>query len=271
MSRGDLSPLRDILDREAGSGRTLDLWWRDDDATRHTPALDRLLGLAEATGCPVAIAAIPTRIETSLRARLAGERAVALLVHGLTHANHAAPGEKPAEFGAGRPAEAALADLRRAADLVPTALGLEAVPIFVPPWNRIAPDIAASLPGLGFRGLSAFGAPVRPPSGEPLRRIDSHLDPVDWRGSRSLVDPHRLAEQARTAIARGTTALGLLTHHLVFDEALWRFTASFLEMAARHPAIRLRRVADLLEPPSSECRMPPLREKQPLAEPEFAL
>ena len=34
--------LVDELDRWAGAGRTLDLWWRDDDAARLTPALHRL-------------------------------------------------------------------------------------------------------------------------------------------------------------------------------------------------------------------------------------
>ena len=33
------------LDRWKAAGRAATLWWRDDDATRPTPALDRLLAL----------------------------------------------------------------------------------------------------------------------------------------------------------------------------------------------------------------------------------
>ena len=36
----------DELARWSDAGREVELWWRDDDAARPTPALDRLLRLA---------------------------------------------------------------------------------------------------------------------------------------------------------------------------------------------------------------------------------
>lgn len=256
MSRDVLRTVRDRLDRLADEGRSVDLWWRDDDAVAHTPALDRLLGLAASSGCPVAIAAIPARTEASLVDRLRDEPGATVLTHGFSHANYAPAGEKPAELGPHRPNAEIAAELREGAAFARAAFGARSLPVLVPPWNRIAPGQEAALPDLGFRALSGFGKPVRGvPGARGFRRIDTHLDPVAWRGDRSLVPPETLGVFARAAILGGTTALGLLTHHLAFDEALWRFLESFLEEMSRHPAVRFRRIDDLLEPDatSSSC------------------
>ena len=63
-SYDDLEPLlwRDLtweLDAWATAGQTATLWWRDDDATRPTPALARLRQLAQDNGIPVALAVVP--------------------------------------------------------------------------------------------------------------------------------------------------------------------------------------------------------------------
>ena len=52
------------LDLWQSAGRTATFWWRDDDAIAWTPALERLLELAEDT--PIAIAVIPGNAETGL-------------------------------------------------------------------------------------------------------------------------------------------------------------------------------------------------------------
>ncbi|WP_375461817.1 polysaccharide deacetylase [uncultured Enterovirga sp.] len=255
MNRTVSSPLWDILDRCGSEGRVLDLWWRDDDAVSHTPALDRLLGLAATSGCPVSIAAIPARVQPSLVDRLAEETAVTVLTHGLAHTNHASAGEKPAEFGAHRSQAAAEAELGAALALTGRLFGGKAAPVLVPPWNRIAPAHSERLPRLGYLALSGFGSPIqRRPVRNGTQRVDTHLDPVAWRVDRSLVPVEHLARAAETALASGTTALGLLTHHLMFDEALWRFVESFLDEAARHPAIRFRSVTDVITLSGSSSR-----------------
>ena len=48
--------LRGECDRLADAGRTVDLWWRDDDAACDTPALARLLRLSRAARAPIALA-----------------------------------------------------------------------------------------------------------------------------------------------------------------------------------------------------------------------
>ncbi len=151
----DLNPLIDALARATDEGRTTLLWWRDDDAVAHTPALDRLLALAARTGWPMALAAVPARAAPSLAARLADEARVDLLVHGLAHANHAPIEAKTAEFGPHRPLAALKADAAEALLLATARLGPRLLPVLVPPWNRIAPAFPEVLPALGYRGLSA--------------------------------------------------------------------------------------------------------------------
>ena len=67
------------LDRWTDEDQTATLWWCDDDAIAETPALNRLLRLAEET--PLAIAAIPAHTKPSLRAATAQLKNIRLLQH----------------------------------------------------------------------------------------------------------------------------------------------------------------------------------------------
>lgn len=233
------------LDAAGERNITIPLLWRDDDAVTATPALDRLLGLAKAHAVALLLAAIPAGIEPALARRLERAPDVSVAVHGLAHRNHAPPGAKPAEFGADRPLAECVADaaagLRIARERVPDA---HLLPIFVPPWNRFAPALAAALPDLGYRGLSAVpGPPIR-----GLCRVDATLDPIAWRGSRSLRDPETMiGSLAEDITRRPERPIGLLTHHLVHDEAVWDFVDALLTMLLKHPAVEVlhpRRVFD---------------------------
>ncbi len=230
------APLRDALDRAGHTGRRVDLWWRDDDAIAATLALDRLLALSP--GSPILIAAIPARTEASLGHRLAEAPGVSLAVHGLAHDNHAPPGMKAAEFGAHRPLAVLHQEAAEALRIARERLPLERLlPVFVPPWNRLADELARDLPRLGYRGLSAAGGPAI----AGLARAEATLDVIDWRGSRSLRDPSAIIETLLAhAGAEAPDPLGLLTHHLAHDEAVWEFLGQLLPLLAGHPAVRLR-------------------------------
>ena len=225
------------LDSVAARGGRVPLFWRDDDAIAASPELDRLVGLAEAHGIPLLLAAIPSGIEPSLQRRLETAPGVRVAIHGLAHSNHAPPGEKPAEFGAHRPLDIRIAEAAAGLRIARARLAEATVlPVFVPPWNRLAPDLAAALPDLGYCGLSAVPGPPVP----GLRRLDATLDPIDWRGTRSLRDPEALLTGVADAIVRAPEQpVGLLTHHRVHDDALWSFVAALIAHLVRHPAIQL--------------------------------
>jgi peptidoglycan/xylan/chitin deacetylase (PgdA/CDA1 family) len=234
MSSAELSALRAEFDRHLAEGRSFDFWWRDDDAVADGGALDRLIALTRSTNLPLSLAAIPARLERSLVDRVREEDGVTILVHGWQHANHAAFDERKAEFGRHRPVPEMMREARQALLAIHDAFGARALPVFVPPWNRVSPELARRLPELGYRAISAFGQAAG--HGE-IARIDTHLDPVEWRGSRGLAPAASLVAMIRRAAARGSDTIGLLTHHLVHDAALWRFCEELATLVADHPAI----------------------------------
>lgn len=240
---GAFHHLRAVLDKAAEAGRRVPLWWRDDDAVAATPALDRLLALA--AGRPIMIAVIPAGAEPSLGRRLEEERGVTLAVHGLAHANHAPPGQKAAEFGPHRPLSVLRRDAGEALRLARERLPEDRLlPVFVPPWNRIAPALAAELPGLGYTGVSTAGG--KPVAG--LFRADADLDVIDWRGTRSLRDPETLLAAIADHAAGGSDRpLGLLTHHLAHDEAVWSFLDELMPLLT-HPSVLWHDPCDLFRP-----------------------
>ena len=246
MSAAAVKAVRAEFDRLADEGRNIAFWWRDDDAVEDSPALDRLLATTAAMERSVSLAVIPERAGLSLAERVRREDGVTILVHGWRHANHANETGRKAEFGPHRPDVDMAGEAADGLDRITRLFGPRALPVFVPPWNRIAPEFARHLSALGYRALSCFGEAGRAAGG--IERIDTHLDPIDWRGTRSLTEPEALAAMTRRAITRGTEAIGFLTHHLVFDEALWSFGARMAELACDHPAIRPVGLAELLPP-----------------------
>ena len=242
------------LDAWGAAGRTATLWWRDDDATRPTPALERLLDIAGQHAAPLALAVIPAPAVPELAQRLAGGT-VSVLQHGFAHRSHAGPGEKKTELGAQRPTTAVLAELAegraRLAGLF-AAAAVPVLPVLVPPWNRIAGPIVAGLAATGFTGLSTYNARAAGLAAPGLLQVNTHADIIDWRGSRGFVgEAAALGLVAGHLAARRLGAMddgeptGLITHHLVHDEACWRFCGRLAEAAAAHPAARWLAAPDI--------------------------
>lgn len=229
----DWSPLDAELDRWTASGLTLPLWWRDDDAIAPGPALQRLQEMAARLDMPLHLAVIPARAEPALAAALAPHTIP--VVHGWAHVSHAPDGEKNSEFGAHRSLAAMCADAAAGVQRLQDLFGPRLLPMFVPPWNRVAPGLLAELPDAGYRMLSTFTPRDAPFAAPGLVRINTHLDPIAWRADRSLADPDALITQLvtqltdrRTGQADNAEPYGVLTHHLVHDTAIWDFTEQVL-------------------------------------------
>lgn len=232
-----MEALTRALDTLAAEGKTARFWLRDDDATEPTPALDRLLAL----GLPVTLAVIPEPTGEALAARLSGTQ-TEVATHGWAHANHAGLGEKKWELGLHRPLAVVLAELAEGLAKLRALHGPRALPLLVPPWNRIAPAVVAGLPGIGFQALSVYGPEN---AGVPLR-INAHVDIINWRGNRRTKDNAQLEADI---LARLTTGhpVGILTHHLAHRRDAWAFLDR-LARATDHPACRWVSAADLMSP-----------------------
>jgi hypothetical protein len=76
-------------------------------------------------------------------------------------------------------------------------------------------------------------------------QVNSHVDPIDWRGSRAFVGEAETASRLAAHLAarregRADPAepTGLLTHHAVLDGPAWRSLQSLLERSAAHSAVQ---------------------------------
>jgi hypothetical protein len=230
------------LTRWREAGREPVLWWRDDDVVDSTPELDRLLALHEAHQVPLALAVVPANATPGLATRLAGAPGVDLLQHGYAHTNHAPADEKKCEIGPHRPAMVVLGELGTGWMAMERLFGTRALPVMVPPWNRIAPSLVPTLPELGYRGLSTFDIRprARPVSG--LLQVNTHIDLIDWRAQRFAGAGTVLAALARALAASrtgGAEPVGILSHHLAMDEAAWGFLQSFWGIMRRTPGIKI--------------------------------
>lgn len=110
--------------------------------------------------------------------------------------------------------------------------------------------LAPKLAGIGYHSLSTYGPRQGKFAAPGLEQINTHIDPINWRGDRSVVPlDHLIAtlvqtlQDRRTGRTDKTEPLGLLTHHLVHDTAIWNATKSIL--------------SELLDGPTTLFRMTP--------------
>lgn len=235
----------DDLDREldawAKAGRDATLWWRDDDARTLTPALERLLGLSGETGTPIAIAVVPLDADAGLAERLSRFPLAAVLQHGYAHLNHAPAGVKKAELGPHRDTDSMLAELARGWRLLAPFEG--ALPVLVPPWNRMDPNVLARLPAIGLEAVSAYKRRHAPEPAPGVRCTNAHADLFymadSFIGEEAVLEFIVIHLSARRkGLVDSFEPTGLLTHHLDMDDACWAFVGKFLRRARDHAAVR---------------------------------
>lgn len=240
----DWSVLATELDHWAAEGRTAAFWWRDDDAADQTPALEQLLDLQAGANVPLALAVIPARATPGLAARLKPGTEIVALQHGYAHQNHAPSGAKKTEFGRDRAGKAVLSDIVAGKTRMQELFGPLFQPVFVPPWNRLDAVHLECLAAAGFVAVSGFQPRQNYWASTGLAALNTHFDPVPWRGGTDL-------SGVRTAVTRTVLLLadmrlgaaplqpiGLLTHHLQQPPVAWRAVEQLLTLVSEHPAGR---------------------------------
>ncbi|TVQ33541.1 MAG: hypothetical protein EA356_12045 [Geminicoccaceae bacterium] len=191
-------------------------WWRDDDAGRDHPRLHRLLDLAEAHGLPIALAVVPAWLEPLAVQRIRACPLATVLQHGIGHDDHSDDDQRKIELG-GTVDRAWLAgELVAQRQRLEDAFGAQFLPVMVPPWNRMDPGLVPRLAELGFLGVSMDRGPV---VAGPPRRVDAHVDAMDWQGTGRQKPLAAILGELDAGLAAGVRPLGLMTHHLVVDEA----------------------------------------------------
>jgi hypothetical protein len=249
MTAAQWQPLRDELARWSDAGLRPALWLRDDDAVAPTPALDRLAALARTYRVPMTLAVIPARATQALADYLGDTPLLSGAVHGWSHTNHAPAGIKTSEFPDTRSADDLEADLIRGRDRITALFDAAAARVFVPPWNRIGASGIAALATLGYRALSTFGPEPSPRAAPGIALVNTHVDIIDWKGTRGGRDPVWLARETAIQLAAARTAgcrhVGILTHHLVHDETAWSFVSALFDETAHDQRVTWCRLGDL--------------------------
>lgn len=235
--------LHEELDCWAETGRTATFWWRDDDAGEDTAALRRLLALRSRFGIPLAIAVIPARADDTLAQALANAPKTSVLQHGYAHRNHTRDDHAKSELGPERTLAEVLADLAAGRARLDTLFGGDWHAVMVPPWNRIGEAVVAALPGAGYRGVSAIGPRTTPDAVPGLRRVNVHLDLIDWQRTRAFAGDDAVLSDAldhlrgrRLGALDADEPTGLMSHHLAHDAGCWAFIEKFLSATTKHTA-----------------------------------
>ncbi|MGN6585788.1 MAG: polysaccharide deacetylase family protein [Rhizobiaceae bacterium] len=236
-------------------GFTPRFWLRDDDATRPSAELDKLIAVAREFHAPLLLAVIPTQADAGLAERLRMEPLVTPCVHGYAHKRQNAEPAPAIELGGDRSPDVVLAELREGLDGLRQIFGEKLSGILAPPWNRIAPDVAARIHECGFTGLSTNSWHV---NGTRLPELNTQIDIVDWANSRKGQSLEwtagELLRRLQQARERGGAPLGILTHHLVMDDQAWQTLRDLILYLKMRKGFAFEAADDLL----ASC-MKPLR------------
>lgn len=241
-------PLRDELSRWINASRSVQFWLRDDDAVEPSDALNRLLMLSNEYEVPVLLAVIPSLAGTPLADLLEPERFAAVATHGWSHENHAGKGEKKQELGDHRLLKVVLHELDEGRSRIAKLFPKQALPILVPPWNRIDSSLLPHLNSVGFAALSVFGKGSAGQGHIPA--VNTHIDLIDWHGTRGCRDHNELVAEIvmemRGRFESDDSTIGILGHHLVHDESAWIFLKRLFEITTETGGCRWVSAAELI-------------------------
>lgn len=218
-------------------------WWRDDDAVANSGALQRLLMLAEQYSIPVHLAVIPDSVQASLSViNKAQHRANSyVLQHGYDHQSYAFEGQRKIELGGSQEVSQLLQKLTQGQQLLQSRFGEQYLNILVPPWNRIADDVASELPGIGYTQLSVLGSKKQ---AETDFHLNVHIDIIDWKqrcfaGEEVILTKiiSHLRDKRLAGLSSNIKPCGLMTHHLDHDLNCWLFIDKFFQFCLQHENI----------------------------------
>ena len=235
------------FDRWGEAGRVATLWWRDDDAAAASCRLDRLVSIAG--DVPISLAVIPATAHPELAEWVAHsarsrQAHLGILQHGWCHTNHAVDGKKN-EFPPERSWAAVSSELIEGRCRLTTLFGARAFPVLAPPWNRFASAFLPSLPACGIGAISRE-KPRRTPRPSPgVAETNVHIDLVAWAANRGFIGEQAALggiighlQARRLGEVDTEEPTGILTHHLVQDDAADTFLRQLVATTKEHPATR---------------------------------
>jgi hypothetical protein len=222
-------------------------WWRHDDVGVDSAAFARILAIAQRRQIPIALAVVPKILKQDCVRRILACPQATVVQHGIAHKNNAASGRQ-IELGGTADRKLLKQQLEAGRKQLAGVFGTRFVPMQVPPWNIIAPDLVPSLPGLGFTALSTAGKRPAAEAAPGLRQVNIHLDLYRWNAPRGSLTYEEVltALAARVRSIRGEP-LGILTHHSVMDDAAFAILDRVLACLQRQAVIERAGIGGLVQ------------------------
>ncbi len=133
--------------------------------------------------------------------------------------------------------------------------GSRALAVLAPPWNRFHDGFLALLPDCGIGALSRVKPrrAARPAPG--VFEANIHVDLVAWADRRGFVGTEAALgglvghlRARRLEEVDGDEPTGILTHHLVQDEAADAFLQRLIALTCAHTAARWLAVREVFAP-----------------------
>ena len=222
-------------------GQVATFWWRDDDAAKLTPSLTRLIEISNKYSAPLHLAVIPQALEQAAIDKINAAPHVWVMQHGFSHTDYAPQGTGCWELGNDRPLAQVIDELSQGYKILSEAFGHKFLPIQVPPWTRISPDVVSHLKSIGYKALSQEGEGANSPYADQIKIINPHCDPIKWKGGARFKGTPKALEclvshlkfrRSNNGDLLETT--GLCTHHLDHSDELWMFLDNFVQFIANH-------------------------------------
>jgi hypothetical protein len=226
-------------------GGPVSVFFRADDVGAPGGALERLLGIFEGHGAPLALAVVPAWLTRERWAWIgrrcrAGSPLWCWHQHGWRHVNHETTGRKQ-EFGPSRPGRALAADVLSGRRRLERIMGGAFSPFFTPPWNRCTEAALRVLAEADFLGVSRTRGAEPHFSGLPELgvSVDLHTrrEPGFDEGWRGLA--------ASFSEGLSESPCGIMIHHRRMNGHAFAFLESLVAALKAHPAVRLVGMADL--------------------------
>lgn len=228
--------LKNDLDRFQETGRTVSVFFRNDDVDEEVESLRVLLDLFLSAQTPLNLEITPGLMTEDAAALLRDRKSrhpelpdlIELNQHGWRHVNHEWHGRK-CEFGPSRSFDQQFTDIAAGARILEDAFGEGFSRVFTPPWNRCTAETVDALKRLNFRALSRLDRGDSPNAelGEGVPEISVTLDLFRWRGGARMKTPRELgAELIAQLTSFGT--VGVMLHHKVMDQAAFEWLAMLL-------------------------------------------
>lgn len=245
IAKDPFAPLRAELELWQASGRSCLFWWRDDDLVCASPELNKMALVAAEASVPVLAAVIPARAHDRLGEDTRGMTGLSFCQHGYAHKSHAAAGALSSEFGSGRPPAEVAREIAEGRQRLRGLFGARFIPVFVPPWNRIAADFVPLLEEYRFLGLSQYkDEPSHPDS--KLIVVNSHIEILRWSAASKATckpTPALVLELVKLLAERrlGATEpepLGVLSHHVAMKDDAWLFMRALFAVTAEFSVVR---------------------------------